>query len=255
MESLLLDILQDVPLCFLDESGDHLLHCLNPDYPVFVLAGVLFKQSYYETVVKPEMAQLKRALFGCEDIILHTADITRNRNGFEALKDPSFRNRFYEELNRRMARWEYQVIAVLIDKAKHLERYGSLALDPYDLSLEIVLERLVLEGRQQKEEVEIFAESRGRYLDERLRGTWENVRRKGTRFCSSKEVCKWVTDLQLRQKQENIAGLQVADLVATPIGRSYLNKKVGEDWRIVQDKFRRGSQGYAGYGLVVLPKD
>ncbi|WP_243094804.1 DUF3800 domain-containing protein [Thermus thalpophilus] len=34
-------------LCFLDESGDHVLKKVDPQYPVFVLAGVLVEPSHY----------------------------------------------------------------------------------------------------------------------------------------------------------------------------------------------------------------
>ena len=37
------------------------------------------------------LASLKMRLFGTKDLILHTADICRNRNGFERLCYPSFR--------------------------------------------------------------------------------------------------------------------------------------------------------------------
>jgi hypothetical protein len=51
------------------------------------------------------------------------------------------------------------------------------------------------------------------------------------------------------------AGLQLADLVVSPIGRHVLGKPDKEDWKIVQEKFRRSPAGkIEGYGLVVLPQ-
>ncbi|BDG24479.1 DUF3800 domain-containing protein [Thermus thermophilus] len=75
-------------LCFVDESGDHILDRIDPYYPIFVLVGLLVDEEHYETVIVPEMAQIKRKLFGHDGVVFHTADITRNRNGFERLKDP-----------------------------------------------------------------------------------------------------------------------------------------------------------------------
>ncbi len=47
----------------------------------------------------------------------------------------------------------------------------------------------------------------------------------------------------------------MVDLVVTPIGRFVQGKPVKEDFRIVEEKFRRGPKGnYEGYGLVILPK-
>ena len=58
----------------------------------------------------------------------------------------------------------------------------------------------------------------------------------------------------LKDKRLNIGGLQLADLVVSPIGRAMLGKPTHEDWEIVKSKFRRGPRGYEGYGLVILPK-
>ena len=59
----------------------------------------------------------------------------------------------------------------------------------------------------------------------------------------------------LRAKRENIAGLQLADLVVSPIGRFVLGKPVREDFRIVEGKFRWRGGRYEDEGLVVLPPD
>src|SRR5437879_4683701 len=82
---------------FIDESGDHNLSVIDPQYPLFVLGGVIVDQSYAEGELTDRMNALKHDLFGCSDIVLHTADIVRNRNGFERMKEPAFRDRFYQE--------------------------------------------------------------------------------------------------------------------------------------------------------------
>jgi hypothetical protein len=86
-------------ILFLDESGDHNLSVIDPQYPLFVLGGVIVDQAYAEGEMAERIRDFKLRIFGREDLILHTADITRNRNGFEQMKDPPFRERFYAELN------------------------------------------------------------------------------------------------------------------------------------------------------------
>lgn len=44
---------------FLDESGDHSLSKIDPQYPMFVLAGCVFEMGYYEDVVVPEINSFK----------------------------------------------------------------------------------------------------------------------------------------------------------------------------------------------------
>ena len=115
---------------FLDESGDHNLSVIDPQYPLFVLGGVIVDKDYAVGELTEKLAAFKRELFGREDLILHTADITRNRNGFERLKEPVFRQRFYERLNVLMAELRYSVVACAIRKDEHLSRYGVAALIP-----------------------------------------------------------------------------------------------------------------------------
>jgi hypothetical protein len=101
----------------------------------------------------------------------------------------------------------------------------------------------------------IVAERREPVLDRELEIAWLNLRNKGTRYVSAKNINNRVAGLNLRPKTDNTAGLQLADLVVSPIGRHLLRKAEKEDWRIVNSKFRRGRNGEtSGYGLVVLPK-
>ena len=103
-------------IMYLDESGNHGLVKLDPLYPVFVLGGVIVEQGYAEGELAFRLEQFKRSLFGRSDLILHTADISRNRNGFERLKEPTFRERFYYELNRLMSELRYSVVACVIKR-------------------------------------------------------------------------------------------------------------------------------------------
>ena len=69
-------------ILFLDESGDHNLSIIDPQYPLFVLGGVIVDKKYAENQLTESVNKFKKDMFGTQDIILHTADISRNRNGF-----------------------------------------------------------------------------------------------------------------------------------------------------------------------------
>ena len=240
---------------FLDESGDHNLSVIDPQYPLFVLGGVILDQDYAEAELTGELNAFKQALFGQTDIVLHTADITRNKNGFENLKDVAFRNRFYAALNALMRRIRYSVVACAVRKDEHLSRYGVAALDPYLLSLDVLVERFCFEIGNVSGGGVIVAERRDPTLDRELELAWLNLKIQGTRYLQAKHIEDRILGLNLRAKGDNIAGLQLADLVVSPIGRHVLGKPDKEDWKIVQEKFRRSPAGkIEGYGLVVLPQ-
>ncbi|MCK4394576.1 DUF3800 domain-containing protein [Candidatus Bipolaricaulota bacterium] len=240
---------------FLDESGDHNLSVIDLQYPLFVLGGVIVDKDYAEEELTEAVQEFKRRLFGRDDLILHTADITRNRNGFEQMKNSAFRRRFYDELNALMRSLHFTVVACAIRKEAHLSRYGVAALDPYLLSLDILIERFCMEIGDVEDGGVIVAERRGPTLDRGLELAWLNLKIQGTQFMQASEIEKRILALNLRPKSDNLAGLQLADLVVTPIGRHLLGKLVKEDFRIVESKFRRNREGkYEGYGLIVLPK-
>ena len=239
---------------FLDESGDHNLSVIDPQYPLFVLGGVIVEQDYAEGELAERLDRFKQDLFGHTDIVLHTADIVRNRNGFERMKEPAFRECFYGALNVLMKDLSYSAVACAIRKDEHLARYGVAALDPYMLSLDILVERFCFEIGRSGTGV-IVAETRDPTLDRELDIAWLNLKVQGTRYVQAKDVASRIVGLNLRAKADNVAGLQLADLVVSPIGRHVLGKPEKEDFRVVRQKLRTNRAGeYRGFGLVVLPK-
>ena len=244
-------------ILFLDESGDHNLDKIYSQYPVFVLGGCIIDLKYHDEHMLPALSEYKRKLFGRDDFILHTADINRRRGPFQKLTNLEFRNRFYDETNRLMQDLEYTVVACVIRKDAHLRQYGIAAIDPYMLALRVLVERFVFEIKSCKGEKTgfIIAESRDETLDNQLRLAWMDLRISGTEYVAASELRKHVTDLKVKKKSENIAGLQIADLLVSPIGRHILGKESKEDWKIIQEKFRCNYEGkYMGFGLVILPR-
>ncbi len=245
-------------ILFLDESGDTNLRNVDPAYPFFVLGGIIVDEEHYETKIIPAVNDLKRMLFGRTDIILHTADISRNRNGFEGLIDTNFRQKFYKALNCLMQTVEYEILACVIDKKRHVEKYADNARDPYELSLDILVERFVYALKETMTQGKIIAEKRNSYQDKLLMEAWQNyLCRKGTYYLPETQIFSLIDrELKLVDKKDNVAGLQIADLVVTPIGRWAMGKKAHEDWEIIKTKFRKDSKTgrIEGYGLIVLPK-
>lgn len=233
---------------YLDESGDHDLINIDPLYPVFVLGGVILQDRHVEFVER-RMREFKLEFLGAESTILHTADITRNRKGFEGLKDSEFRSRFLDSLNALMAELPYTVVACAIRKREHALAYGWRAMDPYHYSLHVLVERFCYEGGGR-----IVAESRNPRLDEALAKAFTRLTATGTDYIEPGVLNARIRGLECHLKAENIAGMQLADLVVTPIGRYLLGKPVREDYAIVRSKFRGAPEHIEGRGLVVLPK-
>ena len=212
-------------IMFLDESGDHSLSMIDPQYPLFVLGGIVVEKDYAEGEMKKILDRFKRDIFGREDIILHTSDITRNRNGFESIQNPGFRKRFYDGLERLLEGMSFTVLACVIRKDEHLARYGVAALDPYMLSLHVLVERFCFELGDQIGGGMVVAEKRGTTLDHELDLAWLNLKIQGTAYLKAKTIENRIVSVTSRHKNENIAGLQIADLIVSPIGRFIFGEK------------------------------
>ena len=72
-------------IVFVDESGDHSLVSINPDYPVFVLAFCILPCAAYIEQITPAVRKLKFDLFGHDLVILHEHDIRKKSGPFAQL--------------------------------------------------------------------------------------------------------------------------------------------------------------------------
>lgn len=96
-----------------------------------------------------------------------------------------------------------------------------------------MVERFVLEIKNRGDAAPglIVAESRDETLDNELRLAWMELRTSGTGYITASEVRKHISELHIRNKNNDIAGLQIADLIVSPVGRFVLGKnpsKIGK---------------------------
>jgi len=169
--------------------------------------------------------------------------------------EAAFRQRFFQGLNELVASLDFKVVACAIRKDEHLARYGVAALDPYMLSLDLLVELFCFEVGDVPGGGVIVAERRNPTLDNELELAFLNLKIQGTRYVQASQIGQKIAGMALRSKKDNIAGLQLADLVATPIGRHLLGKNDLQDYKIIASKYRKNSRGeYVGSGLIVLPK-
>ena len=241
---------------FLDESGDHNLDLFDPNYPLFVLAGCALTQEEHDKTLTPLIKELKQKVFGSEKLVLHYIDYTRNQFGFERMIEQKTRELFYHQLNRVIKEADFSLFSCIVDKKKHKEKYGALAIDPYILSLEIIIEKFVQTLKAVKDKGVVIAESRGQQLDNELNLAFLDLKIRGTRYLRPKHITNCIDGFHIRKKEENLAGLQLVDSLVTPIGRRFCNRKNAYiDYGIIKSKFRKHECGkYRGYGLIILPK-
>ena len=119
---------------------------------------------------------------------------------------------------------DYTVVACAIRKYDHFRHYGAAAIDLYRISLHKLAELFCDEIGEVRNGGMIVAESRDATLDQDLKYTWSSLRRPGAGYSGAEMIRDRISSLTLYAKKENIAGLQLADLVVSPIGRHIVGK-------------------------------
>ncbi len=210
---------------YVDEVGNpDLASSSDPNHRFLCLAGVVFDLDYVMNVLSPELESLKFRYFGShpdDPIILHRKELLYSKPPFSVLKDLILKEQFNIELLQKLTEWDYTVNAVVIDKKEHSEKYSTWRYDPYHYCQEVLIERYRLFLDIRKTKGDIMFESRGSKEDMRLKKSFRSIMESGTHNLSADDLQEHFTskELKVKSKQANIAGLQVADLIAHPVRR------------------------------------
>ncbi|MCP9752352.1 DUF3800 domain-containing protein [Ferruginibacter sp. HRS2-29] len=205
---------------FLDESGDHGLAKFDPDFPVFLLCGVLIKEDEYE-IIRQNINNLKHSIWDNKEVIIHSRDIRKCEKEFQKLFNLELKKIFYEEINTIVATSNYNIIASAIQKEKFVQKFGKLQDDIYEIALSFVIEQAIvaLQKINPQSELAIIIERRGKKEDKQLDDHFQKIQGAGTGILSAEQIKPFNLSFTFRNKKENINGLQLADLVAYPIAR------------------------------------
>ncbi len=190
------------------------------------------------------------------------------RGAFKALREESRRIAFDSDLLNVIKQADFRVVAVVIDKQALLESYGDGAAHPYHLALGFMLQRYAGYLNHISRAGDVMAEARGGAEDRLLKDSYERVFKQGVWVTGAETFQAALTSsqLKLKAKSGNVAGLQLADLLGHPV-KQWILKQHGlltEDlapfaqklMEIVELKFNRHLyDGHVeGYGVVLYPK-
>lgn len=202
-------------IVYVDESGDHGLSSIDPTYPIFVLVFVLFRKNTYINRFVPALGALKFRLFGHDGVILHEREIRKVLGPFVLLRDPDKKEQFIEEIGSIVERTPHEVLATVHDKRRMVGTTDTIE-HLYHQALRFGLERLHerLSGEENYHGVtHVVCEARGAKEDRELEAAFESV-------CAGHNAIEEPLPFRLvvTDKRANSAGLQLADLMARPVG-------------------------------------
>jgi hypothetical protein len=239
-------------IVYADESGDHSLTSIDSQFPVFVLAFCVLKKSVYIDRVVPAFQRFKFEFWGHDSVVLHGREIRKAQGDFNILLNATTRKRFFDRLNGVIEAADFTIIAAAIDKERHVARYAA-PMDPYEIALTFCMERLhryLTNIGQGERTTHIQVECRGKAEDAKLELEFR-------RICDGRNMIGKMPNLDIRfmDKKHNSTGLQLADMVAHPIGRHVIKPdQANRAYDILEPKFRRGPGGRVkGFGLKIFP--
>lgn len=208
---------------WLDESGDHTYRLLDdPNRRYLALLGIFMTLQHYREVAHPQLESLKVDQFGQDPdspIVIHREDIINRRGPFAPLQNSAQAKAFDDSLIALLSTWDFHIIFVVIDKKSRYEMYPDNPLHPYHTALALVLERYASFLRMVNSTGDVMAESRGGREDRLLKEAFQAICEGGTRIHGPGFFQSVLTSrkIKIRRKTENIAGLQIADVLAHPM--------------------------------------
>lgn len=254
---------------YVDESGDHTYNLLDDlSHRYLALLGVWFRQADDYVAFADSLDQFKRDVFGPrpdKPVILHRSDIINHKGAFGVLEDPDKAAAFDAGLLTIVTEARFRMICVVIDKKRHLDRYSS-PFHPYHYCMAAMLDRYSGWLNHHSSVGDVMAESRGREEDLQLKQAYTRVYESGTLMFGHDHHQRALTskDIKLAGKRDNIAGLQLADVLAHPVKQACLASREiiaeptdgygGRLYEVAKEKFNRyeGTGRIDGYGRVWL---
>lgn len=210
---------------YVDESGDHGLAKIDPQFPVFVLCGILVSKPDYDEV-RHQMNALKLRFWQRKDVVFHSHELRRQLGPFALLQARPQRLAFIEAFNEVVRQAPYGLIAVAIDKNAYVEQFGRLTDSPYEIALSALVERAVQYLAAQPSPpapLTFVLEMRGGGEDKKMRQHFQQLLSRGTGRLPPAALAAHAPKLEFRSKRDNLNGHQLADLLAYPIARHLIN--------------------------------
>lgn len=244
-------------IVYVDESGDHSLQSIDEHYPVFVLAFCVFHKRHYSEQVVSALEKFKFNYFGHDQVILHEHEIRKEKGQFNLFRSRDEKHQFLGELTEVIEHSNFILISCVIDK-RALRKQADIEANPYHIALGFCLDALydfLQEKNQHEKKTYVVVEGRGKKEDADLELEFRRICDGNNRLNHSLPF-----DVLFADKKAMSSGLQLADLVARPIGLSVLRpEQENRAFDALKEKFycdggRAGvGKDYEGLGLKIFP--
>lgn len=206
---------------YVDEVGtDGLTHLDKDKHRFLSLTGVAMRVDYVRDEFTKNLDWIKAKVFDHDPdapLVFHRKEILGFKGVYECLRKPETKALFDKCMLRLFEATDYTVITALIDKQWMLKQKHWSRDHPYHYLMDILVEKFTQFLERKKDIGDIMPESR-QDKDALLQSAFDRVRAKGSDFVTAGRIASAIRSktLKFRSKPDNIAGLQLCDLVAHP---------------------------------------
>jgi hypothetical protein len=240
---------------FIDESGEADIKSNDPRFNIFVLCGILFREDCY-LHFDAELKKLKQKFFNDTNIVFRSFNMRKKDGRFKIFQDNTILQDFYNDIGKIFIDCDYKIISCVINKEKYKARYPDKNL-AYEDALTFLCERAIkyIGIKNKSDTLHICLEKRTKQKDSTLKKVYTSITKYGTQYVSTDSFKMCNPKLFFRAKDQNINGLQLADLCAYPIARKSLTPQSPQPtFDIIEQKFYCNLFGnYMGLGLKKFP--
>ncbi len=255
---------------YVDEVGSDDCTNLEQDNNRYLsLTGIAMKLRDARDDLAPRFDRIKIDIFDHDiddPIVFHRTDIVQRKRAFGCLNNDDKRAAFDDSIFDAIQNVDYTVITAFIDKLGMTQQAHWSNQHPYHYLMEILVEKYAQFLKRRDDIGDIMPEGRKGKKDDALQKAFTSVIENGTRFVSGDFMGKYLSSklLKIRYKPQNVAGLQLCDLIAHPshmFVRERLNHQInmGDFCKKVKPilsmrKYDRSAYGtIKGYGYKHLP--
>ena len=226
------------------------------------MAAAIISQDHLDTVDSQWKAWKIDALGA--DKILHEPMVRRGDGAFWFNGDRRRREKARESLAASLRPLDFTGIACVVDRQRYESTYGEAAMNAslprhlYLMALDFLMERVVMALDSQFGSAigQVLAESRGPKEDAVFQAEFVRLFLDGTSYVSA----SWfrhqlIPGIEFHSKEDNLTGLQLADLLARPCAEKVLNPDSTPDrWPEFRDKLCQEQETlHSILGLKIVP--
>lgn len=208
---------------------------------LFVIGGIIIDDLYHDNELTVELNTIKDKIWNQDnfkdkrhDYVLHEMEVTYAKFGrFGKMKHkyhkifakPSKYKLIYEQLTNLIDNGEFSIIASSINEQELFKIYNQNVINNrMSILMQVIIENYYHFLVENDSTGSICYESMPTNQNEIIKKRYIYVKNTGTMYYPAKSINRRIDQLYFKDKDENIAGLQIADFIPNTLGRVECDK-------------------------------